>query len=68
MVLNTTWHGVEAYATSDLLIPHPTKEGYWKVFGRTDDQIMLSTGEKVSLYLRGSVSHHSLLGRQTQAH
>jgi hypothetical protein len=24
------------------------KKGYWKIYGRTDDQLMLSTGEKVS--------------------
>ncbi|EPS94433.1 hypothetical protein FOMPIDRAFT_1038850 [Fomitopsis schrenkii] len=47
-VVNTTVDGVEAYATSDLLKPHPTKPGYWKVFGRTDDQIMHNTGEKTN--------------------
>ncbi|EIW80018.1 acetyl-CoA synthetase-like protein [Coniophora puteana RWD-64-598 SS2] len=40
--------GVKAYATSDLLSPHPTRKGYWRVFGRTDDQIMHSTGEKTN--------------------
>jgi hypothetical protein len=39
--------GKRGYATSDLIIPHPTKAGLWRVFGRADDQIMLSTGEKV---------------------
>ena len=47
-VINTVVDGVGAYATSDILAPHPTKPGYWKVFGRADDQIMHSTGEKVS--------------------
>lgn len=46
-VFNTKIDGVDAYATSDLLAPHPTKPGYWKVHGRVDDQIMHSTGEKV---------------------
>jgi hypothetical protein len=46
--LNTTVAGVEAYQTNDLLIPHPTQPGLWKIFGRADDQIILSTGEKVS--------------------
>jgi hypothetical protein len=46
-VLNTKVKGVDAYATSDLLMPHPTKPGYWKVYGRLDDQIMHNTGEKV---------------------
>ncbi|KAJ4474509.1 acetyl-CoA synthetase-like protein [Lentinula aciculospora] len=34
------------YATSDLFVPHPTKEGLWKVVGRVDDVVVLSTGEK----------------------
>ncbi|THH19547.1 hypothetical protein EW146_g1644 [Bondarzewia mesenterica] len=48
VVLNTTVDGCDAYATSDLVTPHPTKPGLWKVFGRSDDQIMLSTGEKTN--------------------
>ncbi|TFY68318.1 hypothetical protein EVJ58_g1099, partial [Rhodofomes roseus] len=47
-VINTKIGGVDAYASSDMMIPHPTKQGYWKVFGRTDDQIMHSTGEKTN--------------------
>ncbi|OSX58884.1 hypothetical protein POSPLADRAFT_1059977 [Postia placenta MAD-698-R-SB12] len=50
-VINTKVDGDDAYATSDLVMPHPTKSGYWKVLGRTDDQIMHSTGEKASLAL-----------------
>ncbi len=46
-VFNTTIDGVPAYATGDLLTPHPTKPHFWKIFGRVDDQIMHSTGEKV---------------------
>ncbi|CAL1709825.1 unnamed protein product [Somion occarium] len=48
MVVNTELNGRPAYATSDLFIPHPTKPGYWKIFARTDEQIMLSTGEKTN--------------------
>lgn len=48
VVINTQIDGVDAYATSDLLVPHPTKPGLWKVYGRKDDQIMLSTGEKTN--------------------
>ncbi|KAJ7448015.1 hypothetical protein FB451DRAFT_1289566 [Mycena latifolia] len=48
VVLNTKVRGINAYATSDLLVPHPTKPGYWKIFGRTDDQIMHNTGEKTN--------------------
>jgi hypothetical protein len=46
-VLNTQVGGTDAYATSDLLVPHPVKSGYWKVYGRADDQIVHNTGEKV---------------------
>ena len=28
-------------------MPHESKPGLWKIYGRSDDQIMLSTGEKV---------------------
>ncbi|KAH9000656.1 acetyl-CoA synthetase-like protein [Lactarius hatsudake] len=48
VVFNTVVDGKNAYATSDLLVPHPTKPGLWKIFGRKDDQIMLSTGEKTN--------------------
>ncbi|KAI9459305.1 acetyl-CoA synthetase-like protein [Russula earlei] len=48
VVTNTQIDGRDAYATSDLLVPHPTKPGLWKVYGRKDDQIMLSTGEKTN--------------------
>ncbi|KAJ7046114.1 hypothetical protein C8F04DRAFT_1322704 [Mycena alexandri] len=47
-VLNMQVGGIPSYATSDLILPHPTKPGYWKIFGRTDDQIMHNTGEKTN--------------------
>ncbi|TFY54516.1 hypothetical protein EVJ58_g8816 [Rhodofomes roseus] len=47
-LLNTKVDGVDAYATSDLVAPHPTKKGFYKIVGRTDDQIMHSTGEKTN--------------------
>lgn len=47
-VINTKVNGRDAYASSDLLVPHPTKPGYWRIHGRTDDQIMHSTGEKTN--------------------
>ena len=46
-VVNTEYEGREGYATSDLMAPHPTKPGFWKIFGREDDRIMHCTGEKV---------------------
>ena len=48
-VINTVVDGVGAYDTKYLLVQHPTMPGYWKVYGRLDDQIMHSTGEKVTL-------------------
>ena len=45
--MNTTVDGVGAYDTNDIVSPHPTQEGLWKVIGRADEQIMHSTGEKV---------------------
>ena len=48
-VVNTTVDGVAAYATNDIVAPHPTRPGYWKVYGRADDQIMHNTGEKVPI-------------------
>ncbi|GBE89735.1 acetyl-CoA synthetase-like protein [Sparassis crispa] len=47
-VINTTINGRPAYASSDLLQKHPTLPGYYRVYGRVDDQIMLSTGEKTN--------------------
>lgn len=47
MVSNYEHNGRQAYATGDLMAPHPTKKGYWATYGRADEQIMLSTGEKV---------------------
>lgn len=46
--LNTEIGGVPAYATSDLVERHPSNPELFRVKGRKDDQIMLSTGEKVS--------------------
>ncbi|KAF8311061.1 acetyl-CoA synthetase-like protein [Clavulina sp. PMI_390] len=47
-VINCKIDGKDGYATNDLMMEHPTKKGYYKVFGRADDQIMLSTGEKTN--------------------
>ncbi|OAX33021.1 acetyl-CoA synthetase-like protein, partial [Rhizopogon vinicolor AM-OR11-026] len=37
---------VRGYATSDVFIKHPTVEGLWKIAGRVDDVLILSSGEK----------------------
>lgn len=45
---NTEVNGRPAYATSDLFEEHPDDPNLFRVYGRADDQIVLSTGEKVS--------------------
>ncbi|KAI0633130.1 acetyl-CoA synthetase-like protein [Trametes polyzona] len=47
-VFNSVIDGRPAYSTNDLLQRHPTKHHLFRVFGRADDQIMLSTGEKTN--------------------
>ena len=47
-MFNAFIDGKPAYATSDLLEQHPTKPHLFRVFGRVDDQLMLSTGEKTN--------------------
>ncbi|KAH7929525.1 putative nonribosomal peptide synthetase [Leucogyrophana mollusca] len=37
---------VKGYATSDVFLKHPTEEGLWKIVGRTDDVLILASGEK----------------------
>ena len=41
-------NGKPGYATSDLIMEHPNRPGFWKIMGRVDDQIMLSIGEKTN--------------------
>ena len=48
--INSEYEGRVAYSTNDLFVPHPEKPGLWKIHGRLDDQIMLSTGEKVRVH------------------
>ncbi|KAG0691850.1 putative aminoadipate reductase [Suillus ampliporus] len=37
---------VKGFASSDVFIKHPTVEGMWKIVGRMDDVLVLSSGEK----------------------
>lgn len=46
---NVVIHGRAAFAVGDYLERHPTDERRWKLYGRTDDQIVLSTAEHVRL-------------------
>ena len=50
-VINRKVDGRDAYATNDLVESHPTKPGLWRIYGRKDEQIILSNGEKVRLLL-----------------
>ena len=45
--MNTKEGEFDAFATNDLVAPHPTVPGLWKIIGRADEQIILSNGEKV---------------------
>ncbi|KAI0632701.1 acetyl-CoA synthetase-like protein [Trametes polyzona] len=45
---NTEIGGRPAYATSDLFEEHPEDSNIYRVYGRADDQIILSTGEKTN--------------------
>ncbi|KAI9058948.1 acetyl-CoA synthetase-like protein [Trametes sanguinea] len=47
-VVNTTVNGREGYATKDLIEFHPSNPKLWRVYGRADEQIMLSNGEKTN--------------------
>nr|VWP02499.1 M protein type 1 [Ganoderma boninense] len=47
-VVNTKINERDAYASNDLLEPHPTRVGWWRYYGRVDDQIILSNGEKTN--------------------
>ena len=49
-VHNTKIGDADCYATGDLVIPHPTLSGYWKITGRADDQLIHNTGENVRVH------------------
>jgi hypothetical protein len=54
-VANTEWNGLPAYSTGDLLLQHPQRPNYYKVLGRSKDQVMLSSGEIVGA--SGNIVH-----------
>lgn len=70
-VTNAERDGQRVFAVGDLLEPHPTDKDRWKVFGRVDDQIALSTGQKVGTsflfaQLQVTQSTHPSRHRSTQ--
>ncbi|KAF8510926.1 hypothetical protein BU17DRAFT_55015 [Hysterangium stoloniferum] len=48
---NFTLDGKRAFATKDLVLRHPNNPAKFKVYGRKDDQIILSTGEKCTDFI-----------------
>lgn len=48
-IFNTTYDGIPAYDPGDLFVAHKSKKNHFAVFGRSNDQIMLGTGEIVCL-------------------
>lgn len=54
-LVNAKVDGLDAFITSDLLSPHPTRPGYYCVYGRADDQIMHATGEKVMIFAKSNL-------------
>ncbi|KAF9000323.1 hypothetical protein BDQ17DRAFT_1360041 [Cyathus striatus] len=56
---DSEFDGVKALATKDLLVPHPTQPGYWKLLGRAVDQILLSSGVKVTTRPLEDALNHS---------
>ncbi|EIW83469.1 acetyl-CoA synthetase-like protein [Coniophora puteana RWD-64-598 SS2] len=53
---------VEGYATSDIFVKHPSKENLWRIVGRKDDVIVLSSGEKtVPAPMESAICAHPLV-------
>ncbi|KAI0691830.1 hypothetical protein BC835DRAFT_1278821 [Cytidiella melzeri] len=48
VVINCMVDGVGGFDTNDLFIRHPSNPELWKIYGRADDQIMHSIGEKTN--------------------
>ncbi|KAF8162196.1 hypothetical protein K438DRAFT_1731291 [Mycena galopus ATCC 62051] len=48
LVFNTEVDGILAYDTKDIIQRHPTAPTFYRVYGRADDQIMHSNGEKTN--------------------
>lgn len=50
------------YATNDVFVPHPTKQGLWRIIGRVDDVIIMANGEKVVPGpMEGAITSHPLV-------
>ncbi|KAF8989919.1 hypothetical protein BDQ17DRAFT_1393209 [Cyathus striatus] len=47
-IFNTVYEGMQAFDSSDLVQRHSTNPYLWRVYGRRDEQIIQSTGEKTN--------------------
>ncbi|KAJ7598541.1 hypothetical protein C8J56DRAFT_914327 [Mycena floridula] len=60
--INTEVDGRPAYLLNDLLEKHPTEDGWFRVFGRTDDQMTLSNALNVNpVPLESTIAKHPLV-------
>ncbi|KAH7913622.1 putative aminoadipate reductase [Hygrophoropsis aurantiaca] len=54
---------VKGYATSDVFVKHPTVEGLYRIVGRVDDVLILSSGEKtVPAPMEGVIGANPIVG------
>lgn len=59
-----TYPELQEYRTKDLFTSHPKKPGLWKFYGRLDDVIVLSNGEKFNpITMEKMIEGHPLVGR-----
>ncbi|KAJ7096117.1 hypothetical protein C8R44DRAFT_813206 [Mycena epipterygia] len=58
-ILDTIIDGVPALNTKDLILRHPVNPNLWKIFGRQDDQIIHSNGEKTNPVPIEKILHES---------
>ncbi|KAJ5834349.1 hypothetical protein N7447_000375 [Penicillium robsamsonii] len=59
-----TYPDINVYPTNDLYTPHPTNPRLWKFYGRKDDVIVLSNGEKFNpVGMEIIIEGHPLVGK-----
>lgn len=59
-----TFPHIDEYRTNDMFLPHPTKPNLWKYYGRVDDVIVLSNGEKFNpIEMEKVIDDHPLVSR-----
>ncbi|KAJ6588257.1 acetyl-CoA synthetase-like protein [Mycena capillaripes] len=73
-MLDTEVDGVPALNTNDLFLQHPSNPKLWKVYGRRDDQIMHSNGEKTNpgpleaILLKDPIIKYAVMFGRSQFH